>query len=186
LNADWQDRLTGKAGYSGGLKHKAGIWRLSDNAADLGRVLIRMAAAGTDDRQVLVRVGELFTEECFLQIQTAAPTSPAHPFDHGMNLILDALTWLRKNMCEQVSPDDLADRLGVSRRHLSRLFRVHTGRSIAEVLREERLQEAHRLLRETDWSVQQVAGMCGIDNASHFSTIFKTRFGQSPAQFRKR
>lgn len=185
LSRDWQQHILKQLGSYKNPRHRAGIWRMTDDAADLGRVLVRKIHNPTEGVRLLDRLGEMFVEECLAQIHSEAPTSQNHPFDHGAAIVLDAMLCIRRDLSQPITPQTLAAELGVSRRHLSRLFREKAGRSIAEAVREERLQEARRLLLETNWSVQQVSGMCGIENASQFSTAFKHRFGQPPVHYRR-
>lgn len=184
LNSDWQKFVLREAGLPGDLRCRAGIWRLTDDAIDLSRVLMRQARGLSGSLRNRDRLGELFAQECLSLVQTVEPTTAAHPNDHSAVLILDALNWLRQNFAEKIHIDDLATELGVSRRHLTRLFRERTGLSVAEFLKEERLLEAQRLLEDTDWSIQQIAVMSGIENASQFTNAFSQRFGSTPTRYR--
>ncbi|KEO85070.1 bifunctional transcriptional activator/DNA repair enzyme AdaA [Tumebacillus flagellatus] len=91
---------------------------------------------------------------------------------------------IEKRFGEGLSLDVLADELKMSPHHLHRMFKRETGQTPGEFLLDVRMREAKRLLRETEWSVTDVAGQVGFVNLSHFSTVFHSRTGQTPTQYR--
>lgn len=80
--------------------------------------------------------------------------------------------------------EDVARHVDRSPAYLSYLISKRTGSSFRQLLTAIRLKEAQRLLRETNLSIQEVAGQCGFDNANYFSRLFKARMGTSPRLFR--
>jgi AraC-like DNA-binding protein len=58
-----------------------------------------------------------------------------------------------------------------------------TGISSGKFLRNLRMEQAARLLREGAVNVSQVADRVGYDDRAHFSTAFKAHFGQSPTEY---
>ena len=78
----------------------------------------------------------------------------------------------------------VAEELAISVRHLSRVFHER-GRSVAQVIINERMKYAASLLRRTDASVSQVAIECGYQSSSHFSRTFARIIGQTPAEYRR-
>lgn len=80
---------------------------------------------------------------------------------------------------------DIAEAVHVSPWHLSRTFKLLTGKSIADCVREARIERAKEILLATDFSVTEVAGMVGFENAGYFATCFKQMTGASPSEFRK-
>lgn len=86
-----------------------------------------------------------------------------------------------------VSPgvDELAARLGCSRKHLSAAFREVFGQTTYEWLRERRMQHAKRLLKETQLTMQEIAEDLGFTTSNNFTTAFRATFGISPRDFRR-
>jgi AraC family transcriptional regulator, glycine betaine-responsive activator len=76
--------------------------------------------------------------------------------------------------------DTIADRIGVSRRQLERLFKNHLGLTPAWYYASMRLDRARELLRFTNMSVTEVSIACGFQSLSHFSTTYRRQFGRSP------
>src|SRR5690349_9833458 len=81
---------------------------------------------------------------------------------------------------------DVAAEFGVSPFHLSRVFRAETGTSLHQYLLRIRMERALSRLHEGEAHLSRLALDLGFSSHSHFSTIFRQRFGESPAQARAR
>ena len=79
--------------------------------------------------------------------------------------------------------EKMCDEVGVSRTQLHRKLKEMTGVPTSECLRNIRLNEAARLIRERKINITQVSYMVGFANNSHFSTAFKKYFGMSPSEY---
>lgn len=79
--------------------------------------------------------------------------------------------------------EKMCDEVGVSRTQLHRKLKEMTGVPTSEFLRNIRLNEAARLIREHKINITQVSYMVGFANNSHFSTAFKKYFGMSPSEY---
>ena len=82
--------------------------------------------------------------------------------------------------------DMLTQEVGISRAQLHRKMKEMTGISTSEFIRNIRLEQAARLLREQKVNVTQVAYTVGFSNLAHFSTIFRKHFGISPSEYAER
>lgn len=82
--------------------------------------------------------------------------------------------------------EKMCDEVGVSRTQLHRKLKEMTGVPTSEFLRNIRLNEAARLIREGKINITQVSYMVGFANNSHFSTAFKKYFGMSPTEYAAR
>jgi AraC-like DNA-binding protein len=85
----------------------------------------------------------------------------------------------------KVTLDHLARQAGVSRGHLIKIVRERLGQTPMELVWQERVRRAARLLRETGLSLEQVAAETGFANAYHFSRRFRRQFGQPPRVWRR-
>ena len=77
----------------------------------------------------------------------------------------------------------LCREVGISRTQLHRKMREMTGLSTSEFIRNIRLEQAARLLKEQKVNVTQVAYIVGFSNLAHFSTVFRKHFGVSPSEY---
>lgn len=87
------------------------------------------------------------------------------------------------NLC----PAQVAAAVGVSERHLARIF-AETGHTPSAYLLERRLQRARALLAdplEGTTAIAAVAARCGFSSQGHFARVFKARFGATPLRARK-
>jgi transcriptional regulator GlxA family with amidase domain len=87
---------------------------------------------------------------------------------------------IHERFAEDLSLQELADVARVSRFHLARLFRHHTGASVLEYVRSVRVAEAKRLLRRGDVTVDATAGAVGYSTAQ-LIRVFKDATGLTPA-----
>ena len=84
-----------------------------------------------------------------------------------------------------LSVDTISDRLLLNKTYLGRTYKKRTGISISNAITDRRLEEAARLLIETDSSVKQISAECGLTASSgYFATIFKKKYGMTPAEYR--
>lgn len=76
--------------------------------------------------------------------------------------------------------EEIAGRLSLDRRYLSRIFRERVGMSIQEYIVAVRIEEAKRLLAQ-GYGVAETAHLCGYEDSPNFSKMFKREVGVSPA-----
>ena len=79
--------------------------------------------------------------------------------------------------------DTMAEEVGISRAQLHRKMKEMTGIATGKFLRNLRMEQAARLLREGKINVAQIADRVGYADQAHFSTAFKSHFGQSPSEY---
>lgn len=110
----------------------------------------------------------------------------ADPVSHLDSLVFRAAQRLLHDDLAQ-PPDlaSLAKAVGTNARRLNEAFRNCAGATVFEYLREARMEQARKLLRETGLAVQVIASDLGYDNPANFATAFRTRFGLSPRDYRK-
>ncbi len=80
----------------------------------------------------------------------------------------------------------LAARIGVTERHLRRLFDAQFGVSVLEYAQTQRLLLAKRLLTDTALTVTDVAHAAGFGSVRRFNDVLKTRYGLTPLAMRRR
>ena len=83
---------------------------------------------------------------------------------------------------QKIRVEDIAEKMNLDRRYLSRIFKAKVGKSIQEYIISVRMEEAKKLL-EKGYSVVETALLCGYDDACNFSKIFKRECGISPSYY---
>lgn len=83
------------------------------------------------------------------------------------------------------SRSDLARELNVAETVVSRIINVHFGKSFPQLLNERRIDDARRLLAETDAPVKQVAEEVGFNSMATFNRVFREATGRTPTEYRQ-
>ncbi|MGN8278235.1 GlxA family transcriptional regulator [Pseudomonas sp. SMV71] len=81
---------------------------------------------------------------------------------------------------------ELAEAIGVTRRQLERLFRLHLNDTPSNFYLRLRLEKARQLLRQTDMSVLEVSIACGFESPSYFTRSYRARFERCPREDRRK
>lgn len=81
--------------------------------------------------------------------------------------------------------DDLAARLGITARHMSRLFIRHWGATPSSVARTSRVQRAKRLLSDTSLPIIEIAAMSGFGSLRRFNAVFTEVYKRPPSAIRR-
>jgi AraC family transcriptional activator of pobA len=79
---------------------------------------------------------------------------------------------------------DYADRLAVHVNYLNKKLKERTGKTTTEIIAERMIQEAKILLRQTQWTVSEIAYALGFEEIAHFSNFFKKKTSMAPLEFR--
>jgi AraC family transcriptional activator of pobA len=79
---------------------------------------------------------------------------------------------------------DYADQLAVHVNHLNKVLKEITGKTTTDLVSNRIVQEAKILLRQTNWSVSEIAYCLGFEQVAHFSNFFRKQTSFSPLSFR--
>lgn len=96
-----------------------------------------------------------------------------------------AKTILRDHIGQDISPEKIADELGMGYTRFRRAFREYVGVAPAQYRQAMRLNKARELLGSTTCSVSEIACRLGFESVSAFSLFFRSREGVSPNCYRK-
>ncbi len=86
---------------------------------------------------------------------------------------------------EQVRLSEVSELVYMNPSYFSTLFKKETGISFSDYLTERRMEAAKRLLRESRYSVREIAERVGYVETAYFSRLFKKQVGLKPSQYRK-
>ncbi len=95
--------------------------------------------------------------------------------------IIDILAYINANLSDDLSIDALANRFYISKYHMMRLFKQHTGYSVGSYINHKRLLSAKEMLK-LEYPVTQICFDCGFKDYSTFSRAFRKLFGSSPTE----
>lgn len=112
-------------------------------------------------------------------------TVPFCPAWRGTRATVDrALRMIEEGILDTSSVDEMAERLGIGSRHLSRLFAEHLGASPAQVAISWRVQRAKRLIDRTDKTLAEIATLSGFGSVRTFNDTFRKIYKRSPSSLR--
>ncbi len=128
--------------------------------------------------------GEAGFRPCLRCRPECAPGTPA--WNGTSTTVRRGLRLISSGALDDGSIEQLADRLGVTSRHLRRLFTQHLGASPLAVAHTQRLHFAKRLIDQTNLPMSHVAAASGYRSTRRFNDTFKKTYGRSPRDLRRR
>lgn len=136
-----------------------------ETAINIGKLLV---IAG-------IRTGESPQQSALIRSQTRASIP-----------VRELISWLQFNFTADCSVDVLADRMGLSPRHFSRLFTSETGISPSRYVQIMRLEYAALLLKTTHWNIHHIAEKSGFLSMDALRRGFLHHWGMTPLKYRER
>ncbi|MDR3710629.1 MAG: AraC family transcriptional regulator [Capsulimonadaceae bacterium] len=104
---------------------------------------------------------------------------------HQQRLVQKAKTRIEDHLTEPISIAAIAEELGVSHNHLTRLFKEGTGGTVVDYIRTRRVARARQLLVTTDLPINMVAANVGIEDPRYFSRLIRAELGDTPRGIRR-
>ncbi|WP_067814176.1 AraC family transcriptional regulator [Actinomadura kijaniata] len=95
-----------------------------------------------------------------------------------------AVAMMRDRLADPITLADIAEEVHLSVYHLVRVFREATGVTPYRYLTRLRIEEAKRLLRDTDLVIARIATRCGFASPGALSTAFLRHTGTRPSAYR--
>jgi AraC-like DNA-binding protein/ligand-binding sensor protein len=118
------------------------------------------------------------------QSDASVPTGIAEHARHD-HIIARAQLFIRSNYQRDIDLRVVAKAVYLSPSYFSSLFKRVTGFSFSEYLSHVRLEEAKRLLRETDLPIKEIVPRIGFEEYNYFNRAFKRLAGVPPARYRR-
>lgn len=109
---------------------------------------------------------------------------PLKPTKQISESIQTAQSYIEDNFDKPLSVDDVARQVSLSRHYFSRVFQKEIGFAPHAYLIEVRIEQAKRLLSETNLSIEQISVDCAFCSASNFIRTFRKSTGMTPLKFR--
>lgn len=94
--------------------------------------------------------------------------------------------WIRDHLGQDLSVPALAERLGVTPRHLNRVFKADTGTTPGKYVEAARLERSRWLLERSDKTLPAIARETGFGSVEAFHRTFRNTLGVTPGQYRAR
>lgn len=113
--------------------------------------------------------------------------SEARPYKAKANGLstVSAVDYVQQHLARKIAVENVAKRCGMSRSHFSRTFKKEHDITFQDFLIQKRMNEAVRLLKNSDLHVTQIALAVGYCELSNFTSTFQRMIGIRPSSFRK-
>lgn len=159
---------------------------------------VRTAAGVTSGMDLAIRLveedlGREVAQDiaCNLVMFFRRPVHQGHFIQHrsvspsGRSAFQDLQRWTLDNLSAVLSLKDMAEHIGLSTRHLNRLFRHEMNMTAGEWLEAGRIDKAKSLLEAGTASMKYIASQCGYSSCDVLRRAFVKRIGSTPALYRK-
>lgn len=108
------------------------------------------------------------------------------PLSKTNETVKEVIEYINTHFAEKISLDSIAKQIHLSKYHFARIFRDCTGSTVTDQINIRRCAEAKNLITTSDTSISEIATICGFENASYFSKVFKKHFGIKPSDITRR
>lgn len=99
------------------------------------------------------------------------------------NIIFEAINFILEN--NDVTLCEIADKYNISKEYFCRLFKNYTGCTMIKYVNSMKIQNAKKMLRETNKSIGEISELAGFQSHSYFSLQFRKFTGISPIEYRE-
>ncbi len=147
-------------------------------------VLQRVLESESSDPYAPLMTKSLFSE-LLVEIARCQDVHQTPQFlDEASTAIQESARYIYEHYEEPVSLAAAAAVAHMNPTYFSKKFRETTGFGFKEYLTHIRLQNAAHLLRTTDTSITEIAGICGFSDGNYFGDAFRKHYGMSPRAYR--
>lgn len=93
--------------------------------------------------------------------------------------------YIQKNNRHKIELQDIADHLHMTKSYLCRFFKKETGDTIVNYINRVRINNSKLLLADTKVPLAEVALLCGFEDQSYFTKVFRRFVGVTPLKYRE-
>ena len=164
--------------------------RIYRNATSPAAILTKMQKSiySEESAAPAIQMATVLVELCHLPCEESYSKSPKKCDTDGKDimrfLIIEEI--INNGYTEKVDPNEVAARLYITRRHLDRIVRERYGKTICDLVLENRVKLSRQLLSESDLSLELISQRCGFSSVLSFKRCFEKITGSTPSEYRKK
>ena len=162
--------LAARAAVAGGLDGKT-AGQLSDEYAQTVERMVNLDSVEYLSRSMLIDFAE--------RVRKAA--LPLHDIPEDISR---SIRYIRLHTNSNLSVQEVADAVNLSRSHLSRKFKEIMGFEISTFMMRCKLEEAKSLLMYSDQSIAEISNYLCFSSQSYFTSLFRNKYGSTPKEYR--
>lgn len=99
--------------------------------------------------------------------------------------IYRVMDYIKSHYGSKITLEEIAASVHLSGSHLSGLFRKETGQTISAYINHVRIEKSKQLLKTSETPIAQIGALCGFEDQSYFTRVFKQQTGLSPKKYRQ-
>lgn len=103
-----------------------------------------------------------------------------------VSVVQQAMNYMKEHFNSDISLDEVSRQVNISPYYFSKLFKDEAGINFIDYLTKIRIEEAKKLLLESDLSMKEICAKCGYGDPNYFSRIFKKVENETPSEYRER
>ena len=100
--------------------------------------------------------------------------------------IKKVFNYIKLNYKEEVSLNEVSELVFMTPPSFCRYFKSKTNKTFTTFLNEYRINNALKLLAQSELDIKNICFQCGYNNFSHFNRLFKKQISMTPSEFRKK
>ena len=100
--------------------------------------------------------------------------------------IKKVFNYIKLNYKEEVSLNEVSELVFMTPPSFCRYFKSKTNKTFTTFLNEYRINNALKLLAQSELDIKNICFQCGYNNFSHFNRLFKKKFQMTPSEYRKK
>ncbi len=147
----------------------------------LNKILYEYEAQATGCIQIM---RSILTEVIILTMRKVEMTQRIY-LNHSEKEISEIISDIHKNYLNPLTLQEYSDKYNTSISSLSKKFKKQTGHTYSHYIQMKRIEQACRLLSNTNEKIIMIAYECGYTDMKHFNSIFKKIMGTTPTMYRK-
>lgn len=100
-------------------------------------------------------------------------------------VVRQAVSYMKANLAESLTLDDLCREVRLGKSQLKRIFRIHMAQGALDCFKRMKIEEAKTMIREQLYNFSEIAAKLGYASLHYFSRDFKRVVGMSPSEYAK-
>lgn len=108
-----------------------------------------------------------------------------HPMNKSWEYVTKAFIYVKKMYTQDISLEDIAERVGISPFYLSRLLKQELNETFVEILTKVRIAQALNLLQDNKKTIREIGEAVGYNNTTYFYKVFKKQTGMTVGEVRR-
>ncbi|MCM5663697.1 helix-turn-helix transcriptional regulator [Galbibacter mesophilus] len=143
------------------------------------------AASKLDGMDYFLKMMSIFHDLANSRNQRLLSTNTFLKMDFQSNEdIQKVYNYIHNNYASKITLSQMAKLINMSNVSFNRFMKRHTGKTLIEYLNDVRIGYASQWLIEKDYSISEIAYMCGFNSIANFNRVFKNSKGRTPTQYR--